>query len=351
MGIENLIRRATPIVNYRGIDITESISPFFERAEITEVLEGELDSCTLRFNNKDGNFLKKNWALKKNELINFLIKTLNWENNFAGVKKSNIGNYYIDRRKFTKRKAIIKAISAPLEAKDTKNSKIWNKITLKNLGAEFATKYNLEYFYKTKKEITLTNIKQEEETDFSFLQTIATREGIKLKLTHSKVVLFEEELLLKKETKKSLSIDYFEDYEINDKSNEIYDAIELTYFDSKKNKKQKAVITKSELETGKKEENKKFQKLLKIKMRALTGDIDTLARNLLSRANRKEIEISFKMIGYTNLYTGDVIEILDAGEFSGRYLIFKLGHKLPKFETSVIAYKIKKEDKEQNDDK
>lgn len=345
MGIENLVRRASPIIYYKNKDITKSILPFFSSLEVTEVLEGELDSLTLKFNNHKNNFLKNNWAFKKDEIVKFQIETINWESNFEGIKRNNIGNYYIDTRKFNKKIATIKAISSPLGAKNTKNSKIWNKITLKNLGAEFAAKYNLEYFYKSEKEINLTNVKQEKQTDFSFLQNIATREGIKLKITHSKVVLFEEELLIKKAIKKSFSIDYFEDYEINDKTDEIYDAIELTYFDTKQNKQLKAVITKSEIESGKKVKSKKFQKLLKVKMRALTGDIHTLAKNMLTRENRREIEISFTMIGLAGLYTGDVIEILDAGEFNGKYLIIKLSHKLPKFETSVTAYKIKKEQK------
>lgn len=335
----NLVRRSSPSIFYKEKDITEMIKPYFKSFKVTDNLEGVFDEVNLQFDNKDDIFLRNNWALEKKEKIKIGVRTLNWENDFEGLIEKEIGSFYIDIRKFSKTSLTIKAISAPLNAKNQKNSKIWNKITLQRLGEEIAKKYKLEYFYKSNQEILLTNIKQEDKTDFSFLNEIASNEGLKLKVTHSKLVLFEEEILLKQEAKKTFDIKYFTDYEIVDKTDEIYDAIEITYFNSKKNKEEKAIITKEEIETGKTNKNKSYEKIYKLKKRAKSGDLKTLAKNILKRENRREIEIEWKMIGMREIFAGQVVNII-AGTFSGEYLITYVEHTMPRFTTSVKAYKI-----------
>lgn len=335
----NRSRRASPLVLYKKKDISNQILPFLKQVTIVENLEGVFDEATIKCDNKNNIFLNANWAFSKGSMLEVGISTLNWESENEGLINKIIGQYNIDCKKLNTKDATIKCISAPLKAKNQENTNFYNKISLKELGNKIATKYNLQYYYEGP-DIVLDDVKQEKMTDFKFLSDVATKEGLKLKVTNNKLVLFEEEELIKREPVKSFSIDYFTDFEIDDRSNEIYDAIELSYYDAMEEEEKKVLITKNELEGGK---NKEYEKVLKTKVRAKDNNFKRLARNLLNKANRREIVMTFKTIGYLNLYPGAAIIITNAGEYNGKYLITKIIYNLPKFYITVEAYKIKRE--------
>ncbi|MDK4472350.1 late control protein [Fusobacterium necrophorum] len=299
-----------------------------------------MDELVIKLDNEKNKFLSSNWVIPKKTQISFGIKTINWESELEGEKYHQIGVYNIDNRQFSRKDATFKAISGPLHAKDNKHSKTWAKVSLEALGKEFADRYKLKYFYKVKEEITLQNLKQEEQPDFEFLNKVAQDEGVKLKITNGILVLFEEEIFINGKSLLTVSLDHVSDFQIKDKTNDIYDAIEVKYFNTKKQKEEKAVITKSEIETGKKDEEPK--KIYVLKSKPKGGDLKKLAKKILENINKREIEISLKIIGCKELFTGCVIEILDAGEFSGKYIVTQIQHKFPKFETSIEAYKVKR---------
>ena len=226
--MDNLMRRVYPTLIYKEKDISEDLQPYLLSVTSVDNLEGELDSIKISVLNQDNKFLDPKWSPEKKEILTFGIKTLNWENELEGFMQSNIGTYYIDEKTFDKKIATWKGISAPLNSKNEKNSKTWETVSMKRLGEEFANKYNLEFQYLVSAEITLIDLIQENETDFSFLNKIAKEEGIKLKITNRKLVLFDEKEFQKKEAVYKIDLQKVEDYRINDKSNEIYDAVEVT---------------------------------------------------------------------------------------------------------------------------
>ena len=345
MASSNLVRRASPTFFINNKDVTEEMLKHIVDMEIVDNLEGTLDEIIIKLNNENNRFLTTNWAIPKGTEAKIGIKTLNWNSEFEGESHSDIGIFNIDIRQFNRKTATFKGISAPLSSRDAKRSKIWANISLEALGKEFADRYKLKYFYKVKENITLKNIKQEEE-DFSFLNKIAQEEGVKLKISSGILILFEEEILSENTALLSISLDNVEEFEIKDKSNDIYDAIEVKYFDTKKQKEEKVIITKQELETGQKSDN--YKKVYSMKSRAKSGDLKKLAKKTLENINKREIEASLKIIGCKELYSGCIISLSDAGEFSGNYVVTRLQHNFPKFTTSIEMYKIKKDMKEEN---
>ena len=345
MASSNLVRRASPTFFINNKDVTEEMLKHIVDMEIVDNLEGTLDEIIIKLNNENNRFLTTNWAIPKGTEAKIGIKTLNWNSEFEGESHSDIGIFNIDIRQFNRKTATFKGISAPLSSRDAKRSKIWANISLEALGKEFADRYKLKYFYKVKENITLKNIKQEEE-DFSFLNKIAQEEGVKLKISSGILILFEEEILSENTALLSISLDNVEEFEIKDKSNDIYDAIEVKYFDTKKQKEEKVIITKQELETGQKSDN--YKKVYSMKSRAKSGDLKKLAKKTLENINKREIEASLKIIGCRELYSGCIISLSDAGEFSGNYVVTRLQHNFPKFTTSIEMYKIKKDMKEEN---
>ena len=336
MASSNLVRRASPTFFINNKDVTEEMLKHIVDMEIVDNLEGTLDEIIIKLNNENNRFLTTNWAIPKGTEAKIGIKTLNWNSEFEGESHSDIGIFNIDIRQFNRKTATFKGISAPLSSRDAKRSKIWANISLEALGKEFADRYKLKYFYKVKENITLKNIKQEEEEDFSFLNKIAQEEGVKLKISSGILILFEEEILSENTALLSISLDNVQD-----------DAIEVKYFDTKKQKEEKAIITKQELETGQKSDN--YKKVYSMKSRAKSGDLKKLAKKTLENINKREIEASLKIIGCKELYSGCIISLSDAGEFSGNYVVTRLQHNFPKFITSIEMYKIKKDMKEEKE--
>lgn len=339
-----ITRRALPVFIVNEVDITEDLLPYVISTDVTEHLEGSLDELIIKLDNDNNKFLSSNWILPKKTQITFGIKTINWESELEGEKYHHIGVYNIDNRQFSRKDATFKAISGPLHAKNSKHSKIWANVSLQALGKEFADKYKLKYFYRVKEDIVLKNIKQEEQADFEFLNKIVQDEGIKLKITNGMLVLFEEEIFIDGNPLLTVSLNNVSDFQIKDKTNDIYDAIEVKFFNTKTQKEEKVIVTKKELESG--EVDKNPEKIYILKSKPKGGNLKRLAKKTLENINKREIEVSLKTIGCKELYTGCVIEILDAGEFSGKYIVTRIQHKFPKFETFLEAYKIKRRELE-----
>lgn len=331
------MRRAEPTIIYKENEITKNIMPYISSIIITDNLEGTLDDVKISLINQKNIFLNNNWSPNKNERIEIGIKTLNWEQEKEGIVSKNFGIFYIDEKEFSKKTATWKGISAPLNSKNVKNSKTWESVTLNKLGEEIANKYNLEYQFFSESEINLKDLQQEKQTDFSFLNKIALEEGIKLKITNKKLVLFEESEFQKKETSIILDLKKVEDFRIKDKSNDIYDAVEVKEFDKIAFKETKVIITKEELE-GK--EPGQANKILKINTRSKSQDLYKYALKKLQQVNKQENMINITMVGDLRYYAGIVINIINAGIYSGRYMIKKVIHKLPNFTTEIETYKI-----------
>lgn len=338
--MDRLMRRVDPILFYKEKDISEDLRPYLLSVSSEDNLEGKLDSIEISVINKDNKFLDPNWSPEKKEILEFGIKTLNWENELEGFLQSNVGSYYIDEKSFNKKVATWKGISAPLNSKNTKNSKTWESISMKRLGEEFASKYNLEFQYLVSDEITLINLTQENETDFSFLNEIAKEEGIKLKITNKKLVLFDEKEFQNKEAVYIIDLLKVKDYKIKDKSNEIYDAVEIKEFDVISLENKTVVKTKAELE-GKLGGTK--NKILKVKARSKSNNLDRYCLKLLEQANKYEETITLTVVGDRRAYAGLTFNLINAGYYSGKYMMKKVKHTLPTFTTEIEGYLIKKE--------
>lgn len=334
--MDTLMRRVYPVLFYKEKDISEDLQPYLLSVISTDNLEGELDSIKISVLNTDNKFLDQKWSPEKKEVLTFGIKTLNWENELEGIMQADIGTYYIDEKSFDKKVATWKGISAPLNSKNVKNSKTWASISLKRLGEEFANKYNLEFQYLAE-DFTLIDLIQENETDFSFLNKIAQDEGIKLKITNKKLILFDEKEFKNKDAVYKIDLQKVEDYKITDKSNEIYDAVEITEFDPIALSNKTVIKTKEELK-GKAGGSK--NKILKIKARSKSGDLNRYCLKMLEQVNKQEKTIILKVVGDRRAYAGLTFELINGGYYSGKYMMKRVKQTLPKFTTEIEAYLI-----------
>lgn len=331
------MRRAWVEIIHKDKNITTELSPYLQNFEVVDNLEGQLDSMRITLLNKGNKFMQNGWSFSKGEILEFKIKTLNWENEFEGEKEAGIGLFYVDEREYSKDSAEIKGISAPLQALDVVYSKTWESISLKRLGEEFAKKYNLKFIYLSPRDIILKNLTQEKETDFSYLNKIAQEEGVKLKLTYNSLVLFEESEFVKKEKVATIDLLKVIDFSLVDRSSDIYDSVEVSYFDMISFSEKKVVITEAEL---KGEKGGTMKKTLKITKKPASLDIKTYALKKLEQVNKRQKELEITDIGNRNIYAGSTFEIINSGEYNGKYLATQVTKNLPGFVTKIKSYKI-----------
>lgn len=331
------IRRAWVEIIHKDKNITTELSPYLQNFEVIDNLEGQLDSMRITLLNKENKFMQKGWSFSKGEILEFKVKTLNWENENEGEKEAGIGLFYVDEREYSKESAVIKGVSAPLEALDVTYSKTWQSISLKRLGEEFSNKYGLKFMYLCSRDVILKNLTQEKETDFSYLNKIAQEEGVKLKLTCNSLVLFEESEFSKKEKVSTIDLLKVIDFNLIDKSSDIYDSVEVKYFDIVSFSEKKVILTAEELK-GKKGGSTK--KTLKITKKPASMDIKIYALKKLEQLNRQQQEIEITTLGDRNIYAGSVFEIINSGEYNGNYLVTQVTKILPGFIAKIKGYKI-----------
>ena len=91
---------------------------------------------------------------------------------------------------------------------------------------------------------------QEQETDLSFINRVVKETGLNLKVSDDKIIVFDDEEMEKNETIDKFSVnDYrIRSFSLKKKNKEIYDKVEVSYYDPDKKKLIKEIITKEELE-------------------------------------------------------------------------------------------------------
>lgn len=340
------IRRAYAAITYNGKDISLDLQEYLSALTITDNLSGKLDDVDIRLRNKNMLFLKPEWALKLKKRLDISLITEQWENQSEGKLQLKCGSFFIDDRDFNSNVVSIKGVSSPItNILDQKNSKHWENISLKVLAEEIAKKHKLNFQYLIKDEIKFNILDQDKETDLSFLNRIAEDEGISLKLTFNKIVLFDRETLEKTSPTRTINLlagEISEEWRFRERTKDIYDKCEISYLNLMSGLKETEVYTAK----GKKttvDENKE-EKILKINKKSSSGDIKKLAMKKLKQANRGEIQFEFSIIGDLKITAGTVFKLINAGIFNGKYMIERVVRTLAPFRADIEAYLIARED-------
>ncbi|CAL7892794.1 Late control protein D [Fusobacterium necrophorum subsp. funduliforme] len=338
--MDKLTRRAFVNVFYAGKDISLSLQQYMTGFSIIDNANSTIDSIEFSLRNDGNRFLKKEWDFPKKARFDVKLTTINWEKENEGMKERALGSFYIDDKNYSKEKITIKGLSIPLgNIQDQKNSKHWEKISLKKLGEEIAKKYNLKYLFLAKEEkgAEFKSLNQDKETDLGFLSKVCEEEGMNLKITFDKLVIFDEEVYENKPIVRVINLEKTEvlSWDIRNKSKEIYDAVLLVFSNSKKGKEEKYFYSI----TGKKEKEE-GQKILKINRRGSGHNLEKYAKKALKRANKEEIELTLNIIGELSFSASSCFLLENAGMYNGKYYIKQVKRSLEPFVTSISCYRI-----------
>lgn len=318
-------KRASLDITYQGVDITDEINDDFLSFEYVDNASGESDTISLTLKDDKRKWIK-NWFPEKGDVILPNIKTINWRRN--GDKQSlSCGRFFVDEPEYSGRPSqfTLNAISSPLNGnfKDVPRSKTWRNITLKAIASDIATRAGLHLQYIGNNNPRYTEKEQSETPDASFLSELCEEEGLAMKVTDSKIVIFDE-----KEFERRPSVATYEEWGSTvlgynfrtSLSNTKYDGVNVKYYDPKLGRTIQYLFTIGD-DIG--EDSKIYQ----VNQRVTSGDeARRLAQRTARRLNKKETTATLAVVGNIQLLGGVCIDLEGFGAFDGKYFIEKATH-------------------------
>lgn len=234
------------IVIFNKVDISDEIAHSISSLNYTDNSKNAIDDLEIELENLDYRWLKEWYPDENAQLLVGIHEELENETNFL-----DLGTFYVDEPTFEDQKLTLKCLALPLDQniRDQKNSVAWENITLKELVTQIANKHemNAEIYAEN---VFFERLDQNQETDLAFINRVVKEIGLNMKVSDDKIIIFDDEEMEKNDTIEVFNIkDYrIRSFSLKKKNKEIYDKVEVSYYDPDKKKIVKEIITKEELD-------------------------------------------------------------------------------------------------------
>nr|DAX49582.1 MAG TPA: tail protein [Caudoviricetes sp.] len=239
-------RNIRVIVIFNKVDISDEIAHSISSLNYTDNSKNAIDDLEIELENLDYRWLKEWYPDEDAQMLVGIHEELETETNFL-----DLGTFYVDEPTFEDHKLTLKCLALPLDQniRDQKNSVAWEKVTLKELVMQIANKHemNAELYAEN---VFFERLDQSKETDLAFINRVVKEIGLNMKVSDDKIIIFDDEEMEKNDTIEVFNIkDYrIRSFSLKKKNKEIYDKVEVSYYDPDKKKVVKEIITKEELD-------------------------------------------------------------------------------------------------------
>ncbi len=325
-------RRSYAKITYEGKDITGEITSYLKNISFTDNLDkGDSASFSLI-----GDEWISKWPILKGDKFSLELFTSNWLN--KGDNRSlNCGTFTVDDISFDGAPDTLKVSGTSIDItkgiKEVKRDNNWENVSLEEIAKEIANKYSMSLIYKDDNKILFDRIDQVKESDSHLLYRLSKEQGLKMKITGSLLIFFDEEKYENLESIVTLKKSTLDRYSIQCDDSNVYDCCEITYYDP---------FLGEQLKGSFKSPTSEFYRIKTGKF--LYKDIDTgvvgktkeekeehlkiRAKKLLREKNKNETRATIVTMGDVNYQAGSNITLEEFGIYSGVYLIDSVVHKL-----------------------
>jgi len=239
-------RNIRVIVIFNKVDISDEIAHSISSLNYTDNSKNAIDDLEMELENLDYRWLKEWYPDENAQLLVGIHEEIGNETNFL-----DLGTFYVDEPTFENNKLNLKCLALPLDQniRDQKNSVAWEKITLKELVTQIANKHEMNAEIYADNEF-FERLDQNQETDLAFINRVVKETGLNMKVSDDKIIIFDDEEIEKNETIEIFNVkdERIRSFSLKKKNKEIYDKVEVSYYDPDKKKVIKEIITKEELE-------------------------------------------------------------------------------------------------------
>ena len=239
-------RNIRVIVIFNKVDISDEIAHSISSLNYTDNSKNAIDDLELELENLDYRWLKEWYPDENAQLLVGIHEEKENETNFL-----DLGTFYVDEPTFENNRLNLKCLALPLDQniRDQKNSVAWERITLKELVTQIANKHEMNAEIYADNEF-FERLDQNQETDLAFINRVVKETGLNMKVSDDKIIIFDDEEMEKNDTVEIFNIndERIRSFSLKKKNKEIYDNVEVSYYDPDKKKVIKEIITKKELE-------------------------------------------------------------------------------------------------------
>nr|DAX71406.1 MAG TPA: tail protein [Caudoviricetes sp.] len=239
-------RNIRVIVIFNKVDISDEIAHSISSLNYTDNSKNAIDDLELELENLDYRWLKEWYPDENAQLLVGIHEEKENETNFL-----DLGTFYVDEPTFENNRLNLKCLALPLDQniRDQKNSVAWERITLKELVTQIASKHEMNAEIYADDEF-FERLDQNQETDLAFINRVVKETGLNMKVSDDKIIIFDDEEMEKNDTVEIFNIndERIRSFSLKKKNKEIYDNVEVSYYDPDKKKVIKEIITKKELE-------------------------------------------------------------------------------------------------------
>lgn len=364
---ETQTRRCSLIISYNGNDITHDISQYIESFTYTErAINGESDDLSLTLRNEE-QLWNNSWFPDRGAKVTATIMTEHWyeTNDHTQI---DCGSFEIDD--ITESGPVstfsIGALSVGITSsiRGELKSKAWESFKFSALVNEIANRHGFNVFFDSGYDPVIDRYDQKNESDLSFLLKVAEYVGVQVRLSHGKIVVYQESLYDAKEVSMTIDKNYdgYIGHSFRASSADIYLACHVQYLDSKKGKLltyqympdgRSGTLGKTE-QTGSSStkidpvtrmvitdgsSNKTDEiaepsvgKILKINRRCSNlAEAEQLAKSALRGKNKREITGAITFVGNLYFRAGLTIAIANFGRWdSSKFTIESVSHSWDK---------------------
>lgn len=370
-------RKTKLVVWYKNKNITSDISDYIESFSFTErAKNGESDDLTITLENSTG-IWSNGWLPERGATLSAQIITENW-NQPNDNQMLDCGLFEIDDLNDSGPISTfsIGALSVGITSsiRGESRSQAWENFKMSGLVNEIAKRHGFNVFFHSNYDPVIDRFDQKNESDLEYLVKIAEYTGVNVRLSHNKIIVYEEKLYDEQEVSLTLSKneDGFINHSFRASSADIYAACQVQFLDSKSGKLvtyqytpngRSGVMSKEGSESngdsddvkidqktrmvittqGKDEDEisePKVGKVLKINRRCGSiAEAEQLAKSSLRGKNKREITGSLTYVGNLYLRAGLTIAIRGFGVWDySKWVIEEVVHSWSVslgFETSI----------------
>lgn len=319
-----LVRHVGVKITADGEDVSANLSPYLKSISYTDNSGGEADTAEIEVEDSTHRFIG-DWLPKRGLTVSITLYRENWQGD-GQIETFDLGSFELDEItvSYPPSTARFKLNSIPqnsgLRQKD--ESKSWENVRLSQIATDVALKSGVILFYETVEDPMIQRAEQSEVSALAFLEKLCSDNGLALKVSNGTLIIFDETKLELQSPVATLDYDLstITRFQATATLNEIYKKCEVVYKHGQKDEKISGSYEDASKDGG---------KTLRINQRVETqADAEKLAKKKLRDKNKKETQIRLTTVGRFELVAGNVVELINHGKFSGRYLIEKSTHRV-----------------------
>ena len=329
-------RHANPKVLYDGLD-----TPYLYRnvssMQYTDYAEGSSDEISITLTDQERTWLG-GWFPERGHEVDCYFDVYNWDK-FETLNIFHCGNFILDDLTLSgpAHSITIRGVSQPAGTafKETRVSKIWQKITIKQIAQELMSKYSMSNLYFYGDEEVIEEIEQDDQSDAAFLNETCEKYGYSLKIYKVGFVIYKKEIYEAKDAAKTFTNELeLENWEWNTTLAGTYTGARVSYTNPVKGQKDQDINVLVGTE----------ERLLVINERADSeAEAIRVGRSRVNKENEKVETITFTTMFDPRLVASCNIEIkIGAARIDGKYFVSRVQSTLDTngLKMAVEAYKI-----------